>query len=56
MDISLRVESGNEGKWNVLFSKINDVGPVSVKPSGENKTHSFKTVLANGRGPRANAA
>lgn len=54
--ISLHVECGNEGKWNVLFSKINKVGLVAVKPSGENKTRSFKTVLTNGRGPRPNAA
>ena len=55
LDISLHVECGNEGKWNVLFSKINEAGPVAVKPSGENKTHSFKTMLTNGRGPRPNA-
>ena len=32
LDISLHVERGNEGKWNY------SVGPVTVKPSGENKT------------------
>nr|POE67094.1 hypothetical protein CFP56_71562 [Quercus suber]POE89156.1 hypothetical protein CFP56_76293 [Quercus suber] len=56
LDISLRVERGNDGKWIVLSSKINEVVPVAVKPSGENKIHSFKTMLTNGSGPRPHAA
>lgn len=55
LDISLRVERGNDGKWIVLSSKINEVGLVAVKPSGENKIHSFKTMLINGSGPRPHA-
>lgn len=31
------------------------MGLIAAKPSGENKTQSFKTVLTNGRGPRPNA-
>ena len=53
LDISLRVERGNEGKWVVISSVIKEVGPVAVKPIGVNKPHSFKTVLFNGSGPRS---
>ena len=53
LDISLRVERGNEGKWVVISSEIKEVGPVAVKPIGVNKPHSFKTVLLNGSGPRS---
>ena len=52
LDISLRVEHGNEGKWVVISSVIKEVGLVAVKPIGVNKSHSFKIVLLNGSGPR----
>ena len=38
LDISLRVERGNEGKWVVISSEIKEVGPVAVKPIGVNKS------------------
>ena len=56
LDIVLRVERGKEGSWFVLSSKVNEVGPVAVKPSGEYKPQSFKTVLTRGSGPRPQAA
>ena len=31
LDICLRVESGFEGKWGVIFSEVKEVG---LKPSG----------------------
>ena len=51
LDISLCVERGNEGKWVVISSKIKEMGPVAVKPTGVIKSHSFKTVLLNGALP-----
>ena len=56
LDIVLRVERGKEGSWFVLSSKVNEVGPVAVKPSGEYKPQSFKIVLTRGSGPRPQAA
>ena len=53
LDISLSVECGNEGKWVVISSEIKEVGSIAVKPIGVNKSHSFKTVLLNGSGPRS---
>lgn len=40
----------------MISSKVNEVGPVADKPSGEDKPHSFKTVLTKGSGPRPQAA
>lgn len=40
----------------MLSFDINEVGPVAVKPSGENNTSSFKSVLINGNGPRPQVA
>ena len=40
----------------MLSSDVKEVGPVAVKPNGENKTHTFKSVLINGSGPRPHAA
>ncbi|KAF3954062.1 hypothetical protein CMV_020551 [Castanea mollissima] len=51
LEISLRVERGNEGKWHVLSSMINEVGSVVVKPSGDKKLHSFETMSTNDCGP-----
>ncbi|KAF3963292.1 hypothetical protein CMV_012303, partial [Castanea mollissima] len=51
LEISLRVERGNEGKWHVLSSMINEVGSVAVKPSGDKKLHSFETMSTNDCGP-----
>nr|POE67619.1 hypothetical protein CFP56_45906 [Quercus suber] len=56
LDISLHVERGNDGKWVVISTDIKEVGQVAVKPIEEVKTHSFKTVLLNGSGPRPLAA
>ena len=56
LDISLRVEHGNEGKWHVISSKVIEVGPVAAKPSGDNELLSFKSVLTKGCGPRPNVA
>nr|POE84548.1 hypothetical protein CFP56_63599 [Quercus suber] len=56
LDISLRVEHGIDGQWQVTSSKIIEVGPVAAKPSGYNKPHSFKNVLMKGSGPKAHAA
>ena len=56
LDISLRVERGNDGQWQVISSKVNEVGPVAVKPSGNIKLRSFKNVLTKGSGPRPHAA
>ena len=55
LDISLCVERGNEGKWVVISSEIKEMGPVAVKPTGVIKSHSFKTVLLKGSGPRSSA-
>nr|POF24443.1 hypothetical protein CFP56_10661 [Quercus suber] len=52
LDISLRVERGIDGQWQVISSKIIEVGPVAVKPIWNNKLHSFKNVLMKGSGPR----
>ena len=56
LDITLRVERGKEGSWTVLSSKVNEVGLVAIKPSGEDKPYSFKTVLTKGSGLRPQAA
>ena len=56
LDIALRVERGKEGSWTVLSSKVNEVGLVAIKPSGEDKPYSFKTVLTKGSGLRPQAA
>nr|POF01905.1 hypothetical protein CFP56_41922 [Quercus suber] len=56
LDISLRVERGNDGQWPVISSKVIEVGPVAVKPSGNNKLYCFKTVLTKGSGPRPHAS
>nr|POF01578.1 hypothetical protein CFP56_58405 [Quercus suber] len=56
LDISLRVECGIDGQWQVTSSKIIEMGPVAMKPSGYNKPHSFKNVLMKGSGPKAHAA
>lgn len=45
LDIALPVERGKEGKGTLISSKVNEVGPVADKPSGEDKPHSFKTVF-----------
>ena len=56
LDISLRVERGNEGKWHVISSKVIEVGPVAAKPNGDNELHSFKSMLTKGCGPRPHVA
>ena len=39
----------------MLSSDIKEVDLVAIKSSGENKTHTFKSVLINGSGPRPHA-
>ena len=56
LDITLRVERGVEGKWIVLSSDIKEVGPVTVKPTRENNTYTFKSMLIKGSGPRPQVA
>nr|POE57797.1 hypothetical protein CFP56_66935 [Quercus suber] len=56
LDISLRVERGNDGQWQVIFSKVVEVGPATVKLGGNNKLHNFKIVLTKGSGLRPHAA